>query len=92
MHKHLYLKLGTFESEVLNNITSPKAYNAIKGDLPKSPLPMSVALILWLAIDLIQWGEQCSFENSIICKGILGGGPVVYGPRPIPICTATGRG
>ena len=39
---------------------------------------MSVALILWLAIDLIQWGEQCSFENSIICKGILGGGPVVY--------------
>ena len=39
---------------------------------------MSNALILWLAIDLIQWGEQCSFENSIICKGILGGGPVVY--------------
>ena len=39
---------------------------------------MSVALILWLAIDLIQRGEQCSFENSIICKGTLGGGPVVY--------------
>ena len=45
---------------------------------------MSVALILW-PNTLNSMGGQCSFENSIICKRILGAGRVVvYGPPPNP--------